>query len=54
MYFHAYTCPVCGNPVELQSCPFDDSVAGQCEFCNNKIEILRGDYEEWKEAKDGS
>ena len=55
MYDHTYICPVCHNEVELMGCPFDDCLKGQCKFCNNKIDMLKKDYEAWKEAKsDGS
>jgi len=55
---YIYECPVCNNLIKLvidpQSCPFDRELVGQCEFCNNKIDIREEDYEEWvkeKEAK---
>ena len=57
MYDYTYTCPVCGNEVELMGCPFDDRLVGQCEYCNNKIDMLVDDYKEWlkrKEEEDGS
>ena len=44
MWEHTYTCPVCGNQVELMGCPFDDSLVGQCDKCNLKIDILKEDY----------
>ena len=51
IFSHDYTCPVCGNTVELQSYLFDDHVAGQCKFCNLKIDMLRVDYDEWVRGK---
>ena len=50
MWRHKYTCPVCGNEVELTGCPFDDKLTGQCEFCNLRIEILVDDYKKWEEV----
>jgi len=47
---YIYECPVCNNPVELtidmQSCPFQWSLVGQCKFCNLKIDIFEDDYKE--------
>jgi len=56
MYDYIYICPVCKNEIELMGCPFDNHIVGQCKFCNNKINILKEDYEEWKkeEKSDGS
>lgn len=55
---YIYECPVCNNlitlAVDLESCPFARSLIGQCEKCNNKVEIYQDDYEVWvkeKEAK---
>ena len=55
---YIYECPVCHNLIKLAvdytSCPFQRSLIGQCEKCNNKVEMLEDDYEEWvkeKEAK---
>ena len=55
---YIYECPVCNNPIELtkdpKSCPFDQQLIGQCEFCNLKIDIREEDYEEWeKEVENG-
>ena len=53
MYNYTYICPICGNEVELMDCPFDDSLVGKCKYYNLKIDILKEDYEAWKEeAKD--
>jgi len=56
---YIYECPVCNNLIKLvidpQSCPFQRSLVGQYEKCNNKVEMFEDDYEEWakeKEAKD--
>ena len=60
---YIYTCPVCDNLVtltmDMQSCPFCRELVGQCDKCNNKVEIYQDSYEVWlkekKEAKsDGS
>ena len=52
MYDYIYTCPVCGNEVELMGCPFDDHIVGQCKFCNLKIDILEDDYKEREKGKE--
>lgn len=52
MFTFPYTCPVCGNKVELISCPFDDTLAGQCNKCNLKIDILVEDYNNWLKEKE--
>jgi len=55
MWEHPYTCPACGSEMELIGCPFDDHLVGQCEKCKCKVDILKDEYEEWKEVKsDGS
>jgi len=55
---YIYECPVpgCNNLVKLKvdpaSCPFDRELIGQCEFCNNKVDIREEDYEVWLEEKE--
>ena len=59
---YVYICPVCNNlmtlVMDMDSCPFDRELVGQCEKCNNKENIYEDNYGEWlkeKEAKsDGS
>jgi len=56
---YIYTCPVCNNLITLtkdpQSCPFQWSLIGQCDKCNNKVEIYQDSYEIWlKEKEDKS
>jgi len=55
---YIYECPTCNDLIKLaidpQSCPFQRSLVGQCDKCNNKVEILEDSYEIWlkeKEAK---
>ena len=57
---YIYECPNpdCNNliklVIDLESCPFQRSLVGQCDKCNNKVEILEDSYEDWlkeKEAK---
>jgi len=58
MLNYTYTCPVCHNEMtlamDMDSCPFQRTLTGQCKYCNNKVEILEDYYKERKEAKDGN
>ena len=55
MFNYTYTCPVCHNEMtltmDMESCPFQRTLAGQCDKCNNKVEILEDYYKEREEAK---
>lgn len=52
---YPYICPVCDNEVELardkESAPFHWELIGQCDKCNNKINIYEDDYVEWEKEK---
>ena len=54
---YIYVCPVCNNlmtlEMDMESCPFDRELVGQCEQCNLKIDILEEDYSEWLKEKEG-
>jgi len=59
MFNYIYECPVCNNLMtlimDMESCPFQRELAGQCDKCNNKVEMYQDDYKEWakeKEVKD--
>ena len=55
---YIYECPVtnCNNLItltmDMESCPFQRQLIGQCEFCNLKIDILQDDYKEWAKGKE--
>ena len=53
---YIYECPVCNNlmklTIDLESCPFQRSLVGQCDKCNNKVEMLEDSYEEWLKEKE--
>ena len=53
---YIYECPVCNNlitlKVDLWSCPFQRTLIGQCDKCNNKVEIYEDDYKEWVKEKE--
>jgi len=53
---YIYECPVCNNlvtlTIDLQSCPFDRELVGQCDKCNLKIDIREEDYEIWLKEKE--
>uniref|UniRef100_A0A6H1ZNG0 Uncharacterized protein n=1 Tax=viral metagenome TaxID=1070528 RepID=A0A6H1ZNG0_9ZZZZ len=53
---YIYECPVCNNLIMLaidsESCPFQRSLVGQCDKCNNKVEILEDSYKEWLKEKE--
>ena len=55
---YIYECPnpVCNNLIKLkidpQSCPFQRSLVGQCDKCNNKVGMLEDSYEEWLKEKE--
>jgi len=53
---YVYTCPVCDNlitlVIDLKSCPFQRSLIGQCDKCNNKVEIYQDSYKEWVKEKE--
>ena len=53
---YIYECPVCNNLIMLaidsESCPFQRSLVGQCDKCNNKVEIYEDDYKDWAKGKE--
>ena len=53
---YIYACPVCDNlitlVIDLSSCPFQRSLVGQCDKCNNKVEIYQDSYEIWVKEKE--
>ena len=53
---YLYECPVCNNlitlTVDLWSCPFKRELAGQCDKCNNKVEMYEDDYMDWAKEKE--
>ena len=53
---YIYECPVCNNLIMLaidsESCPFQRSLVGQCDKCNNKVEIYQDSYEVWLKEKE--
>ena len=56
MLKYPYECPVCNNlmtlVMDLQSCPFKRELAGQCDKCNNKVEMYEDDYKDWVKGKE--
>jgi len=56
MIKYPYECPVCNNLItlvlDLWSCPFKRELAGQCDKCNNKVEMYEDDYKEWAKGKE--
>ena len=53
---YIYECPICNNLIMLaidsESCPFQRTLAGQCDKCNNKVEIYQDSYEVWLKGKE--
>jgi len=39
--------------MDMESCPFQRTLAGQCDKCNNKVEILEDYYKEKEEEENG-
>jgi len=55
---YIWECSVCDNLItlamDMESCPFRRTLIGQCDKCNNKVEMLEDSYGDWlkeKEAK---
>ena len=53
---YIYECPVCNNLItlamDMESCPFQRTLIGQCDKCNNKVEMYQDDYEVWAKEKE--
>ena len=55
---YIYECPVtnCNNlltlTMDMESCPFQRTLIGQCDKCNNKVEMYQDSYDVWAKEKE--